>query len=42
MLHLMIENPGSYVEKFAKMGIKIIYIRPESECVIRQEHYSPL
>ena len=29
--HLMIENPGSYVEKFAKMGIKIIYIHPESE-----------
>ena len=29
--HLMIENPGSYVEKFAKMGIKIIYIHPESD-----------
>ena len=24
--HLMIENPGNYVEKLAKLGIDIIYI----------------
>ena len=29
--HLMIENPGYYVEKFAKLGIDIIYIHPESD-----------
>ena len=29
--HLMIENPGNYVEKFAKLGIDIIYIHPESD-----------
>jgi ribulose-phosphate 3-epimerase len=29
--HLMIENPGSYVEKFAEMGVDIIYIHPESD-----------
>ena len=27
--HLMIENPGNYVEKFAAMGCRIIYIHPE-------------
>ncbi len=30
-VHLMIENPGEYVEKFAKMGVKIIYVHPESD-----------
>ena len=30
-VHLMIENPGNYVEKFAKLGIDIIYIHPESD-----------
>ena len=29
--HLMIENPGNYVEKFAKLGIDIIYIHPEAD-----------
>lgn len=29
--HLMIENPGNYVEKFLKLGINIIYIHPESD-----------
>lgn len=29
--HLMIVNPGDYVEKFASMGIKIIYTHPEAD-----------
>lgn len=28
-VHLMITNPGDYVEKFAQIGAKIIYIHPE-------------
>lgn len=30
-VHLMIKDPGCYVEKFASLGIKIIYIHPESD-----------
>lgn len=30
-LHLMIENPGQYVNLFASCGVDIIYIHPESE-----------
>ncbi|EHR32580.1 ribulose-phosphate 3-epimerase [Helcococcus kunzii] len=30
-IHLMIQNPGDYVEKFADMGADIIYVHPESE-----------
>ena len=30
-IHLMIENPGRYIKLFAQIGIKIIYIHPESE-----------
>lgn len=30
-LHLMIENPISYIELFANCGVDIIYIHPESE-----------
>lgn len=30
-VHLMIDNPGEYVEKFADMGIDIIYFHPESD-----------
>lgn len=30
-VHMMIENPGNYVEKFASIGIKIIYIHPEAD-----------
>lgn len=30
-VHLMIENPGEYVEMFAKMGTQIIYIHPEAD-----------
>ena len=29
--HLMIQNPGNYVKKFAEMGAKIIYIHPEAD-----------
>ena len=29
-VHLMIEEPAKYVEKFAKLGAKIIYIHPET------------
>ncbi len=28
-VHLMVSNPAQYVEKFAKIGAKIIYIHPE-------------
>lgn len=30
-VHLMIENPGEYVEPFADMGIDIIYFHPEAD-----------
>jgi ribulose-phosphate 3-epimerase len=30
-VHLMIMNPGRYVEKFAALGCDIIYIHPEAE-----------
>lgn len=30
-VHLMIENPGEYVELFADMGIDIIYFHPEAD-----------
>lgn len=30
-VHLMIENPGNYINLFAGLGVDIIYIHPESE-----------
>ncbi len=30
-VHLMIQNPGRYVEKFADLGADIIYIHPEAD-----------
>ena len=30
-VHLMISNPGRYVEMFAGLGVDIIYIHPEAE-----------
>lgn len=30
-VHLMVVNPGDYVEKFAKIGAQIIYIHPETD-----------
>lgn len=29
--HLMIENPGRYIELFRGMGVQILYIHPESD-----------
>lgn len=30
-VHLMITNPGDYVETFARLGVQIIYIHPETD-----------
>lgn len=30
-VHLMIENPGKYVDLFANLGVDIIYIHPEAD-----------
>lgn len=30
-VHLMIENPSKYIDKFAKLGVNIIYIHPETD-----------
>ena len=30
-VHLMIENPSKYIDKFAKLGANIIYIHPETD-----------
>ena len=30
-VHLMISNPGNYIETFVNLGVDIIYIHPESE-----------
>ncbi|WP_329736523.1 ribulose-phosphate 3-epimerase [Catenibacterium mitsuokai] len=30
-VHLMVVNPGDYVEKFASLGVRIIYIHPETD-----------
>ncbi len=30
-VHLMINDPGKYIEKFSDLGVKIIYIHPESD-----------
>lgn len=29
--HLMIEDPGEYVEKFARLGVQILYMHPEAD-----------
>ena len=29
-VHLMVVNPSDYIEKFAALGVKIIYIHPET------------
>lgn len=31
LVHLMVVNPGAYVKKFAQLGVKIIYVHPESD-----------
>ena len=30
-VHLMIENPGAYIDKFTDIGIDLIYIHPECD-----------
>jgi ribulose-phosphate 3-epimerase len=30
-IHFMIEDPGRYIEKFAGMGVSILYIHPEAD-----------
>uniref|UniRef100_UPI00402AD9C1 ribulose-phosphate 3-epimerase n=1 Tax=Thomasclavelia ramosa TaxID=1547 RepID=UPI00402AD9C1 len=30
-VHLMVVNPSDYIEKFAALGVKIIYIHPETD-----------
>lgn len=30
-VHLMIENPSKYIDKFAKLGVNIMYIHPETD-----------
>lgn len=30
-VHLMIEDPGNYIEKFAHMGVSLIYFHPEGD-----------
>ncbi|MBR3314429.1 MAG: ribulose-phosphate 3-epimerase [Atopobiaceae bacterium] len=30
-VHMMVENPGRYVDKFAAMGAKVIYVHPEAD-----------
>lgn len=33
-VHLMVTNPSTYVEKFVKIGVKIIYVHPEADAHI--------
>ncbi len=30
-VHLMVVNPSAYIEKFAKIGVSIIYVHPETD-----------
>ena len=30
-VHLMIQNPGTYVEQFVNLGVDIIYVHPEAD-----------
>lgn len=30
-VHLMIENPGAYVDLFTKLGARIVYVHPEAD-----------
>ena len=30
-VHMMVEQPGRYVSKFADMGVKVIYVHPEAD-----------
>ena len=30
-VHMMVEQPGRYVDKFADMGVRVIYVHPEAD-----------
>ena len=30
-VHMMVERPGRYVDKFARMGVRVIYVHPEAD-----------
>ena len=30
-VHMMVENPGRYVDKFVKLGVQVIYVHPEAD-----------
>ena len=30
-VHMMVENPGRYVDKFVALGVKVIYVHPEAD-----------
>jgi ribulose-phosphate 3-epimerase len=30
-VHMMVEQPGRYVKKFADMGVRVIYVHPEAD-----------
>lgn len=30
-VHMMVENPGRYVDKFVRLGAKVVYVHPEAD-----------
>ena len=30
-VHMMVEHPGRYIQKFATMGVRVIYVHPEAD-----------
>ena len=30
-VHMMVEQPGRYIQKFATMGVRVIYVHPEAD-----------
>lgn len=35
-LHMMMQNPGRYVKRYADCGVDIIYVHPDSETVVTE------
>lgn len=35
-LHMMMQNPGRYVKRYAECGVDIIYVHPDSETVVTE------
>ncbi len=35
-LHMMMQNPGRYVKRYADFGVDIIYVHPDSETVVTE------